>query len=118
MSIPVSDGSAPTVVGIHPTTSSAGFFAGEFGVPRVLRLLERRGITSTWFWPGHSIEIFPASARICVDAGYEIGAHGYSHQNPRSLTFAQEHDVMSKSVELIDRLCGRRPAAMSRRGGS
>ncbi|WAC57525.1 polysaccharide deacetylase family protein [Gordonia sp. SL306] len=92
-----------------PNDMQRGVFAGEVGVPRMLRLLERRDIVSTWFWPGHSIETFPKQAQMCVDAGHEIGAHGYSHENPRSLTLEQERDVMAKSVKLIEQLCGERP---------
>jgi hypothetical protein len=42
-----------------PGDISRGVFAGEIGVPRLNTLLERSGITATWFWPGHSIETFP-----------------------------------------------------------
>ncbi|MGW5381416.1 polysaccharide deacetylase family protein [Nocardia sp. NPDC003963] len=92
-----------------PNDMQRGVFAGEVGVPRLLRLLARRDIRCSWFWPGHSLETFPAQARMCVEAGHEIGAHGYSHENPRSLTPQQERDVMARCVELIEGLCGRPP---------
>ncbi|MEU4840308.1 polysaccharide deacetylase family protein [Nocardia testacea] len=92
-----------------PNDMQRGVFAGEVGVPRLLRLFERRAIRTTWFWPGHSLETFPAQARQCVEAGHEIGAHGYSHENPRALTPRQERDVMSRCVELIEQLSGHRP---------
>ncbi len=42
-----------------PADIQRGVFAGEVGVPRLLELFRRRGITSSWFIPGHSIESFP-----------------------------------------------------------
>ncbi|HEV7828666.1 MAG TPA: polysaccharide deacetylase family protein, partial [Pseudonocardiaceae bacterium] len=44
-----------------------------------------------------------------ADAGHEIGAHGYSHENPIAMTPQQEQDVLAKSIELIEKLSGRRP---------
>jgi peptidoglycan/xylan/chitin deacetylase (PgdA/CDA1 family) len=47
--------------------------------------------------------------REVVDAGHEIGAHGYAHENPVSMTPRQEEDVLARSVALIEKLTGRRP---------
>jgi peptidoglycan-N-acetylglucosamine deacetylase len=51
---------------------------------------------------------------MIVDAGHEVGAHGYLHENPVAMTPTQEEDVLVKSIELIKvadrkgpaRLCG------------
>ena len=92
-----------------PSDIQRGMFAGEVGIPRVLRLLERYGIRGTWFIPGHSIETFPDQTRMIVDAGHEVGAHGYSHENPVAMTPRQEEDVLARCVDLIERVSGRRP---------
>ena len=92
-----------------PSDIQRGIFAGEVGSPRLLTLLERRGIRSTWFVPGHSLETFPDQMKAVADAGHEIGAHGYSHENPIALSEQQERDVMSRSVELITKLTGLAP---------
>ena len=42
-----------------PCDISRGLFAGEVGVPRLVKLFERLGIRTSWFIPGHSIETFP-----------------------------------------------------------
>jgi peptidoglycan/xylan/chitin deacetylase (PgdA/CDA1 family) len=84
-------------------------FAGEVGVPRLLKFLARAGITASWFIPGHSLETFPDQVRMVVDGGHEIGAHGYSHENPVNMTPAQERRVMERSIELIEKVSGRRP---------
>ncbi|MGZ8178848.1 polysaccharide deacetylase family protein [Williamsia sp. SKLECPSW1] len=86
-----------------------GVFAGEVGVPRMLNLFARRDVPSTFFIPGHSIETFPREMAMVADAGCEIGAHGYSHENPNQMSYEQERDVLGKSIELIEQLCGSRP---------
>ena len=92
-----------------PCDISRGLFAGEVGVPRLVKLFDRMDITTSWFIPGHSIETFPDQCRMVVDAGHEIGMHGYSHENPIAMTPEQEEAVMDKCIDLIERLCGRRP---------
>ncbi len=92
-----------------PCDISRGLFSGEVGTPRLVRLFDRMGIKTTWFIPGHSVETFPEQCKMVVDAGHEIGMHGYSHENPIAMTPEQEEAVMDKCIELIERLCGRRP---------
>lgn len=92
-----------------PCDISRGLFSGEVGGPRILRLLEKYELPSTWFVPGHSIETFPDLTRMIVDAGHEIGVHGYSHENPIAMTREQETDILDRSIELIEKASGRRP---------
>jgi peptidoglycan/xylan/chitin deacetylase (PgdA/CDA1 family) len=92
-----------------PSDIQRGMFAGEVGSPRLLDLFARYGIRTTWFIPGHSIETFPDQMRAVVEAGHEIGAHGYSHENPIAMTATQEEAVLVRCVELIEQLSGRRP---------
>lgn len=92
-----------------PDDISRGMFAGEVGTPRLLKLFDRLGIKTTWFIPGHSIETFPKETRMIVDAGHEIGMHGYSHENPIAMTPEQEEAVLVKCIDLITSLSGKRP---------
>ncbi|WP_281154833.1 polysaccharide deacetylase family protein [Streptomyces sp. HYC2] len=92
-----------------PNDIQRGVFAGEVGTPRLLKLFERYGIRTSWFIPGHSIETFPEQTRMVVEAGHEIGAHGYSHENPIAMTPQQEEDVLAKCVEFIEQYTGRKP---------
>ncbi|SDI00371.1 Polysaccharide deacetylase [Arthrobacter subterraneus] len=92
-----------------PCDISRGLFSGEVGGPRLLRLFEKYSLPSTWFVPGHSIETFPDLTRMIVDAGQEIGVHGYSHENPIAMTREQETAILDRSIELIDKVSGKRP---------
>ena len=98
-----------------PDDISRGMFAGEVGAPRLLDLFARRDMTTTWFWPGHSIETFPDQFRRCADAGHEIGVHGYSHENPIAMSREQESAVLDRSIELITEVTDRRPTGPDRR---
>ncbi|WP_028279205.1 polysaccharide deacetylase [Arthrobacter sp. H5] len=92
-----------------PCDISRGLFSGEVGGPRILRLFEKYNLPSTWFIPGHSLETFPELTRMVVEAGHEIGVHGYSHENPIAMTREQETAILDRSIELIEQVSGKRP---------
>lgn len=92
-----------------PGDISRGVFAGEVASLRLLKLFDKYKLTTTWFIPGHSIETFPEQMKAVVDAGHEIGVHGYSHENPIAMTPEQEEIVLDKSIELVTKLSGKSP---------
>ncbi|KAL3466957.1 hypothetical protein BJX64DRAFT_204859 [Aspergillus heterothallicus] len=102
--------------GASPTNGlsefSSGYFAGQVGVPRLLRLFKKHDIASrvTWFVPGHSMESFPEQTKAIVDSGAEIGCHGYAHEGATQLTEVQERDVIERCVQLATELTGKKPA--------
>jgi peptidoglycan/xylan/chitin deacetylase (PgdA/CDA1 family) len=93
-----------------PADISRGLFAGEVGTPRLLKLFDRFGIKTTWFIPGHSIETFPDQMQAIVEAGHEIGMHGYSHENPIAMTSEQEEAVLDYCLALATDLAGTPPS--------
>ncbi len=92
-----------------PDDISRGLFAGEVGTPRLLELFRRNDLRTTWFIPGHSIETFPDQTRMVVDAGHEVGIHGYSHENPIAMTREQEETVLLRCIDLVESVSGSRP---------
>jgi peptidoglycan/xylan/chitin deacetylase (PgdA/CDA1 family) len=46
-----------------PADIQRGMFAGEEGVPRLLKLFDKFKLKASWFIPGHSIETFPERTR-------------------------------------------------------
>ena len=90
-----------------PSWISRGEFGPRAGAPRLLALLKKHGIRSTWFIPGHTIETFPQACEKVLAAGHEIAHHGWTHRPPASLTREQEEAELVRANESIKRLTGR-----------
>jgi peptidoglycan-N-acetylglucosamine deacetylase len=90
-----------------PTMLSRGDF-GVVGAARILEVLERHSIRSTWFIPGHTIESYPEACRAVVRAGHEIGHHGWTHRVPASLTREEEAAELERGNAAIEAIAGRR----------
>lgn len=95
--------------GDSPSDIQRGIFAGEVGTVRLLNLFKKYQLKTSFFIPGHSIETFPETMARIVEEGHEIGAHGYLHENPIAMTPEQEEAVLVKSIELIEKLSGKKP---------
>lgn len=95
--------------GDSPSDIQRGVFASEVGNIRLLNLFKKYKIKTTFFIPGHSIESFPEQVKRIVDEGHEVGAHGYLHENPIAMTPTQEEDVLAYTVDLIERVSGKKP---------
>jgi peptidoglycan/xylan/chitin deacetylase (PgdA/CDA1 family) len=82
---------------------------GEFGVvasERILALLRRHEVPTTWFIPGHTIETYPAASAKVVEAGHEIGHHGWTHVPPANLSREAEEAGLVRGNEAIKKLSG------------
>lgn len=95
--------------GDSPSDIQRGVFASEVGNIRLLNLFKKYGLKTTFFIPGHSIESFPKEVDMIVEAGHEIGAHGYLHENPIAMTPTQEEAVLVKCIDLIEKVSGKKP---------
>ncbi len=95
--------------GEGPVLRSRGEFGPRVGAPRILDLLRREAIPSTWFVPGHTIASFPDSVEAIVADGHEIACHGWAHEDLSALEPAAERDVMVRSVEAVGRVSGLAP---------
>ncbi len=93
-------------------TSLTSISRGEFGViavPRILHILEKRGIKCTWFIPGHTIETYPNICKMIYEHGHEIALHGYVHENFNILSQEEEWEILQKSIQAVETLTGIRP---------
>jgi peptidoglycan/xylan/chitin deacetylase (PgdA/CDA1 family) len=86
---------------------SRGEFGPRVGAPRLLALFRKHDIRSSWYVPGHTIETFPEAVKAVVDAGHEIGHHGWTHRPPAGLSREQEEAELVRGNEAIHRICGR-----------
>lgn len=84
-------------------------YGPKVGVPRLLRLLERRSVRATFFVPGYTAERYPNVVRSIVDGGHEIGHHGYLHETVVGLSYEAERDILRRGCDVLENLTGSRP---------
>jgi len=90
-----------------PSWISRGEFGPRAGAPRLLALLKKYGIRSTWFVPGHTIESYPRACEAVLAAGHEIAHHGWTHRPPASLAREEEERELVRGNDSIRKLTGR-----------
>ena len=79
------------------------------GVPRLLKILAKHGITSTFFVPGYTAVRYPDVISSIVEHGHEIAHHGYLHEAMRGKTEQQEADILDRGLEVLESVTGSRP---------
>lgn len=94
---------------VSPGYLSRGEFGAEVGVPRLLRVLARHGIRTTWCVPTHSMLTFPGRFSEIVDAGHEIAGHGCWHEPITKLSESEERHLMEVALKHHERILGGRP---------
>ena len=90
-------------------TTPTALSRGEFGArasSRILAFLQSRGILSTWFIPGFTIETYPDECEAVVKAGHEIGHHSWAHVPPANQSRQEEEADLERANEAILRLTG------------
>jgi len=92
-----------------PGYLSRGQFDAEVGVPRLLVLYKKYGVKTTFFTPGHTMATYPGQVEKIIDAGHEIGAHGFYHENITLLEPDEEHRVMEAAIRQHEKYVGKRP---------
>lgn len=90
-----------------PVALSRGEYGPRVGAPRILELLEREGIASTWFVPGHTAVSFTDRVAEVAAAGHELGCHGWAHEDLATLDAQQERAVLERSAAAIGEIGGR-----------
>jgi peptidoglycan/xylan/chitin deacetylase (PgdA/CDA1 family) len=96
--------------GDGPVLRSRGEFGPRVGAPRLLELLARHDIASTWFVPGHTLETFPESVRAVHEAGHELACHGWFHEDLAELEAAEQRDILERGRDAIAAVRGSPPA--------
>ena len=89
-------------------------YGPRVAVPRLLRMLDRVGLRTTFFIPGWVAETWPDVARSVRDAGHEIGHHGYLHESVRGVDEATEEGYLVRGLEALDEVLGVRPDRLPR----
>ncbi len=96
----------------HPGKLSQGEYGSRTGVPRILRLLDHHRAPVSFFVPAVSALLHPQDVADCVAAGHEIALHGWIHEWNTALDAATERDLLLRSIDVLERLSGARPAGI------
>ncbi|GLZ19014.1 polysaccharide deacetylase [Burkholderia plantarii] len=88
---------------------SWGQYGNRVGVPRILSLLEKYSVPVSFYVPAVSALLYPDEQRRIVDAGHEIGVHGWIHELNSKLEFVDERDLLGRSMDTLEKITGKRP---------
>ena len=98
--------------GESPGKLSQGQYGNRQGVPRILELLARNEVPATFFVPAVTALLYPDEQRRIVAEGHEIGIHGWIHERNSVLPVEAERDLMLRSADTLESICGVRPVGM------
>jgi peptidoglycan-N-acetylglucosamine deacetylase len=90
-----------------PSPISRGEFGPDVAVERLLKLLDKYHVPTSWYIPGHTLATYPVHCKRVFDAGHEIGHHGWTHRTPASVSREEEEQELADANELIRKLTGR-----------
>lgn len=82
---------------------------GTENTDRLLEILDRHGVKTTFFLAGHWIESYPDYVRKIAEAGHEIGTHSYAHPHMNQLTPEQIRADLQKNHDLLKAITGKDP---------
>ena len=92
-----------------PTPMSRGTYGARVGVPRILSMLEKYGIRSTFFVPADTARRHLDVVKEIHDKGHEIGHHGDVHESPVNVDRDEEKRILEVGLETLEKVVGERP---------
>ena len=90
------------------TPLSRGEFGSRVAAGRILDMLKSRGLTSTWYVSGFTIESHRRECEAVLEGGHEIAHHSWAHIPPAEQTRDEEEADMLRANEAIERLTGQK----------
>ncbi len=84
-----------------PVKKSLARFAVRKGLIRVLMLLRKFGIKTTFFVPGWVVENYPDLVSRIVADGHELGMHGYQHERLYEYSLDDEMMIHQRAKKII-----------------
>lgn len=101
-----------------PSHLSRGTYGAKVGVPRVLELLDKYQLPSTFFVPGWVAEHHPRETQSILAAGHEIAHHGYLHsEKPVDMTPEAEEEALLQGIRALQTVTGTTPVGYRCPGG-
>jgi peptidoglycan/xylan/chitin deacetylase (PgdA/CDA1 family) len=95
-----------------PGKLSQGEYGARVGVPRILDLLSRNGIPASFYVPAVCALLRPAEVKSYVDAGHEVGMHGWIHERNVLLDEAAERELAVRAYDTLATVAGVAPVGI------
>ena len=94
-------------------TSPGSLAQGEYGsrsaVPRILDMLARHEVPTSFYVPAVSALLHPKDIDAYVEGGHEVAVHGWIHERNTQLAYEAELDLMGRATDTLEKLSGTRP---------
>jgi peptidoglycan/xylan/chitin deacetylase (PgdA/CDA1 family) len=87
-----------------PALLSQGQYGSKVGVSAVLDVLGRHKIRGSFFVIGRLTEKYEDSVIRILEAGHEVGVHGYTHDHPLTLSAEEEREDLTKVRDVLKAL--------------
>lgn len=95
-----------------PSLMSNGQYGARTGLPRVLALLDDYDVPASFFIPAVSALLYPEEVKRIVEAGHEIGVHGWIHERNSGLEKRDEKELLERAIETLTKLTGKKPSGI------
>ena len=82
----------------------------EVGIPRLLNLYSKYGVSATFYFTGTFAQTYPESVQKVLDNGHEVGCHGYSHSHLHyfdKLSVKEQISHLSNAKASIESIAGK-----------
>lgn len=93
-----------------PSAESMYEYGSRAGVWRILQLFAVRNLPLTAFAVGQALELNPEIGHALAAGGHEVAGHGYRWLDYHGISEDEERRHIRLTLEIIERICGRRPA--------
>ena len=94
------------------STNASMISRGEMdidGTRRVMALMDRYDIKSTFLVPGHTALAYPNVIKDIMDRGHELAYHGWMHEDAREFDIDGQRLIIERGLEALDLVAGVRP---------
>ncbi len=86
-----------------------GVYNVRRGIPRLLDIFDRHGVSVTFFLEGWNVRKYPDIVREITSRGHEVAGHGWMHETWQELSPENERELVARTTAAITDITGRAP---------